>query len=95
MKIRTLGYETHVEVAGEGPPVLLIHGWCDSHRTWRDVAPALAARHRVITPDLKGHGWSDKPDDPYHPDEFVAQMEALVEALDLRDLVLGGNSLGG
>ena len=46
---------------GRGSTVLLIHGMGGSSQTWREVLPHLAARHRVIAPDLLGHGQSDKP----------------------------------
>ncbi len=54
-------YRRAFRMAGEGPPLLLIHGIGDSSDTWREVIPALARRHLVIAPDLLGHGVSDKP----------------------------------
>ncbi len=47
---------------GEGPPLVLLHGLMDSHRTWRHVAPILAPHHRLLMPDLPGHGLSGRPD---------------------------------
>jgi pimeloyl-ACP methyl ester carboxylesterase len=49
---------------GAGEPLVLLHGITDSHRTWRRVAPLLAARYRVPMPDLPGHGYSARPDAP-------------------------------
>lgn len=51
----------NVAVAGQGTPVVLLHGFPQTHLCWRHVAPALAADHTVIVPDLRGYGDSDKP----------------------------------
>ena len=81
---------------GEGPPVLLIHGFGTNSFTWRHVAPDLARDHKVIAVDLKGFGQSDKPFDGrysvYDQAELLAQ---LIEDKDLRDLTLVGHSFGG
>jgi pimeloyl-ACP methyl ester carboxylesterase len=62
MRIETDGVGLEVTVEGEGPPVLLLHGWPDSHQLWRDVTPALvSAGYQVIAPDLRGMGASDRP----------------------------------
>ncbi len=56
------GLAFNVAEAGDGPPVLLLHGFPDSWRLWRHQLPALArAGHRVIAPDLRGFGKSDRP----------------------------------
>lgn len=55
----------HYLEAGEGEPVLLLHGWPTSSHLWRDVIPHLAETHRVLAPDLPGFGASDKPDASY------------------------------
>jgi pimeloyl-ACP methyl ester carboxylesterase len=63
MRIETDGVGLDVTVAGEGPPVLLLHGWPDSHHLWRHTAPALIdAGYQVIAPDLRGMGESDRPE---------------------------------
>ena len=57
------GVGTEYEVTGEGPPVVLLHGFPDSGRLWRHQVPALAgAGFQVIVPDLRGYGRSDKPE---------------------------------
>jgi pimeloyl-ACP methyl ester carboxylesterase len=62
MRIDVNGIGLEVDVQGEGPPVLLLHGWPDSHRLWRHQVAALgAAGYRTITPDLRGFGASDRP----------------------------------
>jgi pimeloyl-ACP methyl ester carboxylesterase len=78
----------------EHPPVLLIHGM-RAHAHWFvPVAPALMDRFRVLSVDLRGHGHSAQTP-PYGHGVFAEDVCALVEALDLRDLVLVGHSMGG
>ncbi|MFF2851002.1 alpha/beta fold hydrolase [Streptomyces sp. NPDC058001] len=55
------GVGIHLRVAGEGPPVLLLHGYPQTHLIWHHVAPLLAARYTVVVSDLRGYGDSDKP----------------------------------
>ena len=64
MRVDVNGIGLEVQDEGEGPPVLLLHGWPDSGRMWHDQVPALVeAGFRCIVPDLRGFGASDKPDD--------------------------------
>lgn len=81
---------------GEGPPVLLIHGFGTNTFTWRHVAPDLARDHRVIAVDLKGFGRSDKPfDRRYAASDQAELLTQLILDRDLRDLTLVGHSYGG
>lgn len=82
------------ESTGEGPLVVLTHGWGDTSATWDAQVPVLAERARVVTWDLLGHGRSDDPDDPsaYSRDVALGHLEALVG--DER-AVLVGHSFGG
>lgn len=78
----------NVEVAGSGPPVLLLHGFPDSLALWRDVAPRLvAAGHTTIAPDLRGFGESDAPAGRghYRMDAIVGDLVRLLAALDVRE----------
>jgi non-heme chloroperoxidase len=87
-----LYYEDH----GFGRPVILIHGWPLSGRSWENQVPALIdAGHRVITYDRRGFGWSSQPWDGYDYDTFAADLHALLEHLDVRDATLVGFSMGG
>jgi pimeloyl-ACP methyl ester carboxylesterase len=86
--------------AGEGRPLILIHGYLDRSTTW--VETGIAGRladcgHRVIMPDMRGHGDSAKPHDAaaYPPDVLADDGLALIEHLGLTDYDLGGYSLGG
>ena len=65
MRVEVEGVAIEYEVVGEGRPVVLLHGFPDSGRLWRHQVPALAdAGFRVIVPDMRGYGRSDKPTDP-------------------------------
>jgi non-heme chloroperoxidase len=87
-----LYYEDH----SSGSPVVLIHGWPLSGRSWEDQVPALIeAGHRVITYDRRGFGKSSQPYGGYDYDTFAADLAALLEHLDLRDATLVGFSMGG
>ena len=88
--------ELHYEDAGSGAPVVLIHGWPLSGRSWEAQVPALVeAGHRVITYDRRGFGASSQPWSGYDYDTFAADLDALMRELDLRDATLVGFSMGG
>ena len=87
-----LYYEDH----GSGSPVVLIHGWPLSGRSWEPQERALVdAGHRVITYDRRGFGKSSQPWSGYDYDTFAADLDALMRHLDLRDAALVGFSMGG
>ncbi len=87
-----LYYEDH----GFGSPVVLIHGWPLSGRSWEKQVPALVeAGYRVVTYDRRGFGNSSQPWDGYDYDTFAADLHALLGRLDLRDATLVGFSMGG
>lgn len=67
----------------DGPTVVLVHGWPDSHRLWDGVAPLLARRHRVITYDTRGHGESTVPDSTsaLRIDEYADDLMAVITAV--------------
>ena len=87
-----LYYEDH----GTGKPVVLIHGWPLSARSWENQVPALiAAGRRVITYDRRGFGWSSQPWNGYDYETFAADLDALLRHLDLKEATLVGFSMGG
>lgn len=66
-RLRANGVEIHVLIGGSGPPLLLLHGYPQSHLIWHRVAPALAKNFTVVVTDLRGYGLSGKPPDlPEH-----------------------------
>ena len=88
----TIGYRE----LGDGPPVLLLHGWPTSSYLWRDVMPAIARSNRVIAPDLPGFGVSDKPVGVrYDFDLFESAIDGLLAALEVDSLGLAVHDLGG
>ncbi|MBJ7610462.1 MAG: alpha/beta fold hydrolase [Candidatus Dormibacteraeota bacterium] len=81
--------------AGEGPAVLLVHGIAEAAWAWEAVIPALARTHRVIAPDLLGHGRSAKPRGDYSLGNQATLMRDLLISLDEDRATLVGHSLGG
>ena len=87
-----LYYEDH----GSGKPVVLIHGWPLSGRSWEAQVPALvAAGYRVVAYDRRGFGASSQPWSGYDYDTFAADLNGLMTELDLNDATLVGFSMGG
>ena len=97
----TVGYENstpvelYYEDQGSGQPVVLIHGYPLNGHSWeRQTRELLAAGYRVITYDRRGFGQSSKVGAGYDYDTFAADLNTLMETLDLRDVVLVGFSMG-
>jgi pimeloyl-ACP methyl ester carboxylesterase len=87
-----LYYEDH----GSGTPVVLIHGWPLSGRSWESQVPALVqAGYRVITYDRRGFGWSSQPWNGYDYDTLASDLDALLRHLDVKGAALVGFSMGG
>ena len=88
--------ELHYEDVGTGSPVVLIHGWPLSGRSWESQMPALVeAGHRVVTYDRRGFGDSSQPWGGYDYNTFAADLDVLLQHLDLREVALVGFSIGG
>ncbi|MBJ7374343.1 MAG: alpha/beta fold hydrolase [Pseudomonas sp.] len=85
----------HYEEYGHGAPLLLVHGLGSSTLDWEMQIPALAAHFRVIVPDIRGHGRSDKPRERYSIAGFSADLLALIEHLRLGPVHYVGLSMGG
>ncbi|AQZ65297.1 Putative hydrolase or acyltransferase [[Actinomadura] parvosata subsp. kistnae] len=92
------GVALNVAVGGSGSPVVLLHGFPQTHLMWRHVAADLAADHTVICPDLRGYGDSDKPADPdglaYSKRTMAADVVALARALGHERFALAGHDRG-
>lgn len=84
----------HVAEAGSGEPLLLLHGFPQHWWEWRKVIPGLAEHYRVICPDLRGAGWTDAPRDGYQAEQLVADVVALLDALELDRVRLIGHDWG-
>ncbi|MCZ4303396.1 alpha/beta fold hydrolase [Zoogloeaceae bacterium G21618-S1] len=98
-RIVAAGIETNVHDMGTGFPALMIHGsgpGVSAWANWRLVMPALARQARVIAPDMAGFGFSARPDGyDYTMDNWVAQAVGVLDALDIDQADLVGNSFGG
>ena len=95
--IEVNGISLYVEEHGEGDPVLLLHGWPDSARLWRHQVPFLAAHgYRVITPDLRGFGRSERPAEvaAYRLRNVVADVSALLDHLGIETAYVVGHDWG-
>jgi pimeloyl-ACP methyl ester carboxylesterase len=93
---KSTAVELYYEDHGAGKPVVLIHGWPLSGRSWEPQIPALiSAGHRVITYDRRGFGWSTQTWSGYDYDTFAADLDALLQQLDVKGATLVGFSMGG
>lgn len=79
---------------GQGPPVILLHGFGGSMWQWEYQQAALSAKHRVVTLDLPGSGLSDKPVIDYSPDTLIGYLHGFMHELGLERATLIGNSMG-
>jgi len=84
----------HVVTGGEGPPLLLVHGWPETWYAWRLVMPALARGFFVVAPDQRGCGLSGKPGDGYDTGTLAGDLVALMDALGHRRFAVAGHDTG-
>jgi len=96
-KIDRNGVNIHYEVHGDGPPLLLTHGYSSTSAMWQGQIEALSKHHKLVLWDMRGHGQSDYPDDPaaYSEALTVGDMAALLDAVGAKRAIIGGLSLGG
>ena len=80
---------------GSGPPVVLVHGLGGNLQKWDEIAPVLERRFTVLRYDLRGHGSSHNPPGPWTLDDFIADLEEIIDARGLRKISIAGFSLGG
>ena len=84
----------HVVSGGEGPPLLLVHGWPQTWYAWRLVMPALARHFHVVAPDQRGCGLSGRPEDGYDTGTLAGDLAALMDALGHRRFAVVGHDTG-
>jgi pimeloyl-ACP methyl ester carboxylesterase len=91
------GVNIYYEIHGEGPPLLLTHGYSSTSAMWQGQIEALSQHHKLVLWDMRGHGRSDYPQDPkaYSEALTVGDMAALLDRIGARRAVIGGLSLGG
>jgi Predicted hydrolases or acyltransferases (alpha/beta hydrolase superfamily) len=85
-RLTTQGADINVASAGSGPPLLLLHGYPQTHYMWHKTAPALSQHFHVICPDLRGYGDSSKPESnaqhtPYSKREMAKDMVEIMQQL--------------
>ena len=88
------GTRLHYTTTGDGPAVMLLHGWPQTGHEWRHVAGLLAGDHQVVVPDLRGFGSSAKPAGGYDAATMAADLAALGDHLGLRDVTVIGHDWG-
>jgi pimeloyl-ACP methyl ester carboxylesterase len=92
--VQANGIRQHVVIGGEGPPLLLIHGWPESWYAWRLLMPALAKNFTVIAVDQRGIGLTDKPQDGYDSATLASDLVALMDALGHQRFAAVGHDTG-
>lgn len=100
VEVDTGAARLHVTRRGSGPPVLLLHGYPQTHRMWDDVAAALAEHHEVVTPDLRGYGDSSAPDGGpdhagYAKRAMAGDVLAVMAAFGHERFAVAGHDRGG
>jgi pimeloyl-ACP methyl ester carboxylesterase len=95
VEVRLHGHRVNFNIAGQGPPIVLIHGVAGRAAQWDETMLLLAERHTVIAPDLLGHGESAKPRGDYSLGAFASGVRDLLVGLDIERATVVGHSLGG
>jgi pimeloyl-ACP methyl ester carboxylesterase len=91
------GVKIHYEVHGDGPALILTHGYSSTSTMWQGQIAAFSKHHKLVLWDMRGHGQSDYPEDPaaYSEALTVGDMAALLDAVGAKTAIVGGLSLGG
>ena len=89
------GIEIAYDDVGSGPTVVLLHGYPFNRSMWRDQLPELQQNHRVIIPDLRGHGESAATQAPATMASMAGDVASLLETLNISRATIGGLSMGG
>ncbi len=88
------GTRLHYLTAGQGPPVILLHGFAQTSHMWRPLIAQLAKTHTVLAPDLRGFGQSDKPPQGYDKKTMARDIQALAASLGHRRVKVVGHDIG-
>jgi pimeloyl-ACP methyl ester carboxylesterase len=91
------GVKIHYEIHGDGPPLILTHGYSSTSAVWQGQVAALSKHFKLVLWDMRGHGQSDYPEDQaaYSEAATVGDIEALLDEVGARRAIVGGLSLGG
>jgi len=95
--VETNGIKLHTMIIGEGPPLILLHGFPDFWYGWKSVIPGLKGDYKLIIPDMRGYNLSDKPEgvDNYKMEFLMDDIKGLIESLGLGRVFLAGHDWGG
>jgi len=88
------GLRLHYLIAGEGDPIILLHGYAQNSHMWRPLIAELAKTHTVIAPDLRGFGGSSKPESGYDKTTMARDIHALAASLDIKRIKIAGHDIG-
>lgn len=88
------GVRLHYRIGGAGSPVVLLHGFAETGDMWQAALPALAARHTVIVPDLRGFGASSKPEGGYDKLTMARDVKGLLASLGVERAAIVGHDIG-
>src|SRR5246127_1916236 len=88
------GIRQHYLQAGDGAPVVLLHGFPETSYAWRHQVPELARKYRVIAPDLRGYGETDKPATGYDKRNMATDLRELMRVLEIPKIALIGHDRG-
>ena len=91
---RVNGIKMHYVESGDGPPVVLLHGFPETWFAWRHQIPALAARYRVVAPDLRGYGETEKPASGYDKRTMARDVRELMRQLGFEKAPIVGHDRG-
>jgi pimeloyl-ACP methyl ester carboxylesterase len=94
-RVSVVSTELSCDVRGDGKPLVFVHGNAGTREIWRPQIKYFAQRFRVVAPDLRGHGDSDKPTGAYPISAFVGDLARLFDALAIDRAVIAGHSMGG
>ncbi len=89
------GIQLHYVIAGQGPPMVMLHGWPQTWYCWRKIIPAMAERFTVVAPDLRGFGDSEKPDWGYERATCAKDVVELMRGLGHERAIVVGQDWGG
>lgn len=97
MEIELNGANYYVNIQGIGSPVLMLHGFTGSSENWLPIAANWAGKHRLVMPDLLGHGRTAAPAEPerYHMEQAAADLNTLLDVLEIKHAHILGYSMGG
>ncbi|HTH61048.1 MAG TPA: alpha/beta hydrolase [Paraburkholderia sp.] len=93
-EVQTNGSTLHVRIGGDGPAVVLLHGYAETGDMWAPLAAALAPQHRVIVPDLRGLGLSSKPDSGFDKKNQARDIAGMLEVLGVDEIDLVAHDIG-